>query len=47
MSQSSSTSDTGDINFTDPNAGKFDWVLWVVGGMVVLLLIAVIAKKDK
>ena len=45
MSQSSSVSTGGDVYYADPNAAKSNWLLWAIGGVIIVVL--VVALKGK
>lgn len=45
MSQAASTSTSGNINYTDPNAGK--WLPWAIGGAVIVAIFFFLKKGKK
>lgn len=47
MSQASAQSSSGNVSFADPNAAQSNWVLWGIGGLVILALVFALAQKGK
>ena len=47
MSQASAQSTSGNVSFVDPNAAQSNYVLWGIGGLVILVLVLALVKKGK
>ncbi len=47
MSSAASTSTSGNVNYSDPNSARSNWIVWAIGGAVVLLLAFILTKGKK
>lgn len=45
MSQATSTSTSGNVNFGDPESGKSNWIIAVVIGAVILIGLWIVNRK--